>query len=338
MSERTTIGNVVYESVGSSNSNLLLKCNGTARIQWGNKLIDLIKNGKIAASSSDLIYVIKDESELRLDGLYILGNEDSLRLLIRKNGNTYNITDSDLYISASNKQQTTVEQKKQALENIGFYYNTLEEVNNANIENGLVYVLEDSNLYIIKDGNITSFRDSFQPATVAKSIIEGSNTSEYENNVSHNPRNEFVKGMIVMYSGLEEIPEGWGICDGRTYEYNGTITITPNLVNRFIKAVSNVSDVGAVDQTHLTYTNEFILREEHLPKHTHPHTHKISVLENNTESSKAIVVSSNSEDNTVPTLHTKIVTTQMNDEEQTWKNSSFKIEPNYYSLIFIIKL
>ena len=42
MSERTTIGGVTYESVGSSSSNLLLKCNGTARIQWGTKLIDLV--------------------------------------------------------------------------------------------------------------------------------------------------------------------------------------------------------------------------------------------------------------------------------------------------------
>jgi hypothetical protein len=50
MSERTTIGGTAYASVGSTSSTLLLKCNGTARIQWGNKLIDLIKNGKIASS------------------------------------------------------------------------------------------------------------------------------------------------------------------------------------------------------------------------------------------------------------------------------------------------
>jgi hypothetical protein len=32
MSERTTIGGTVYETVGSTSSNLLLRCNGTARI------------------------------------------------------------------------------------------------------------------------------------------------------------------------------------------------------------------------------------------------------------------------------------------------------------------
>ena len=54
MSERTTIGGIVYESIGSSSSNLLLKCNGTARIQWGEKLIDLVKNGKIACEKSEV--------------------------------------------------------------------------------------------------------------------------------------------------------------------------------------------------------------------------------------------------------------------------------------------
>jgi hypothetical protein len=32
MSEKTTIGGTIYETLGSSDSNLLLKCNGTARI------------------------------------------------------------------------------------------------------------------------------------------------------------------------------------------------------------------------------------------------------------------------------------------------------------------
>ncbi len=53
MRERTTIGGTVYETVGSSTSNLLLKCNGTARIQWGNTLIDLIKDGKLATSKQN---------------------------------------------------------------------------------------------------------------------------------------------------------------------------------------------------------------------------------------------------------------------------------------------
>lgn len=116
MSERTTIGGIVYESIGSSSSNLLLKCNGTARIQWGNKLIDLIKNGKLAT-----------------------------------------------------EEQTS----------------------------------------------------------------------------------QFTRGMIIMYSGTESIPEGWAICDGNTYSYKGVSSQTPNLINKFIKAVATASN-----------SNEYITTQE----------------------------------------------------------------------------
>ena len=88
MSERTTIGGTVYEAIGSSSSNLLLKCNGTARIQWGNKLIDLIKNGKIASEDSqELIFIVSDESQIKSDGIYVLTTEESNQLLVNKNGN-----------------------------------------------------------------------------------------------------------------------------------------------------------------------------------------------------------------------------------------------------------
>jgi hypothetical protein len=91
MSERTVIGGVSYETVGSSSSNLLLRCNGTARIQWGNKLIDLIKNGKIMSSESqDFIFKVASEEEIKKDGIYIVNvetEEDTKQeLLVFKNG------------------------------------------------------------------------------------------------------------------------------------------------------------------------------------------------------------------------------------------------------------
>ena len=174
MSERTTIGGTVYESIGSSSSNLLLKCNGTARIQWGNKLIDLIKNGKIASGdSSSQVSVISDISEIKSDGVYVLNKEQSLQLWICKNGEQYNLTGVDLYISASTKQDITAEQRKQALENIGMYYNTLDDVRSANITNGLVYVLEDSTLYTIKEGIISEFEAKLKTVTVETNNEQG---------------------------------------------------------------------------------------------------------------------------------------------------------------------
>ena len=171
MSERTTIGGTVYEAIGSSSSNLLLKCNGTARIQWGGKLIDLIKNGKIASEGSqELIFIIKDESEIKSDGIYVLTTEESDQLWISKDGNKYDFTGTDLYISASKPQNLTSDQKKQALDNIGMYYNTLDELQQAGIQNGIVYIIEEKALYTIKDGSIEEFEAKVKTIAVDKEI------------------------------------------------------------------------------------------------------------------------------------------------------------------------
>lgn len=167
MSERTTIGGTVYESIGSSSSNLLLKCNGTARIQWGNKLIDLIKNGKIASTNNqEQLFVIQDVSEIDSEGIYIINDNQFSQLWIYKNGQKYDLSGANLYISTQNKQDITSEQKKQAIENLGLYYNTLDEVKQSGIQNGIVYILDTKELYTIKNGNIEEFEAKIKSVIV----------------------------------------------------------------------------------------------------------------------------------------------------------------------------
>jgi hypothetical protein len=36
-----------------------------------------------------------------------------------------------------------------------------------------------------------------------------------------------MKGTIILYSGV--IPEGWGLCNGETYTYKNSTTVSPNL-------------------------------------------------------------------------------------------------------------
>lgn len=384
MSERTTIGGVAYETVGSSSSNLLLKCNGTARIQWGSKLIDLIKDGKIAAGSSEskeCVFVIDDVSQINSDGVYVLKTDAGSQLWVCKNGKHYNLSGTELYISASNKQDITVEQKQQAIKNLGLCYDTLEEAKNAGIQNGLVYITDESNLYTVKNGIFEEFQAKITSITVEQeqekeqeigNVINGSiqivlsvsdveylvlsnqrilsnypiyiknsakissenasdtygyrlymdkteahidsdivtsrhrivtpkiessnsdNTTGFQLytegdasylNVDHiNARkwSPFSKGMIMMFDGKADIPEGWAICDGRTYTYEGIETTTPNLVGRFIKAVTDITQVGVINQEHLTDKNDFTLTSEYLPEHSHPHkphTHTISEID-----------------------------------------------------------
>lgn len=49
MSDKINLFGKIFSSVGSSDSNFLIKTKGDVKIQWGNKFIDLIKNGKIVS-------------------------------------------------------------------------------------------------------------------------------------------------------------------------------------------------------------------------------------------------------------------------------------------------
>jgi hypothetical protein len=240
MMEKVTIGGINYESIGSSSSNLLLKCNGTARIQWGNKLIDLIKDGKIASGSNSglEINIISEESKIKSDGIYILNSEENSTFIIKKNGKCYNLNGTELYISTTNKQEITAEQKQQAGKNLGLYFDNLEEVKNSNVQNGLVYTLNTKKLYAIQNGAIEEFLIELQPVAV-----EQTNTNSGE---SINSSSKIVPGMIMMYSGMQEIPEGWALCDGLEHVYNNVTTVTPNLVEKFIRYNDSVENYEVV--------------------------------------------------------------------------------------------
>ena len=53
----------IFDSVGSSSSDLLLKTKGQVKIQWGNKFIDLIKDGKINFSKEFVQKMIDSSSK-----------------------------------------------------------------------------------------------------------------------------------------------------------------------------------------------------------------------------------------------------------------------------------
>ena len=57
---------------------------------------------------------------------------------------------------------------------------------------------------------------------------------------------KIVKGMIMMYSGTQEVPEGWALCDGSQHVYNNVITVTPNLVEKFIRYNDSVNSYDVV--------------------------------------------------------------------------------------------
>lgn len=145
-----------YQETGKSSSPLLLRSNGEIKLQWGNKFIDLIKNGKLNNQSDNILFTVSTTNDINKDGIYLVTEDNSIWFSL--NGTILQLSDSGTtYISYMTGQKTTAEQKYQALTNIGFYYKTLEEAQQANIVSGIIYIEGDNNLYYVKDGNLIKY-------------------------------------------------------------------------------------------------------------------------------------------------------------------------------------
>jgi microcystin-dependent protein len=180
--------------------------------------------------------------------------------------------------------------------------------------------------------------------------------------------------MIMMFDGQSEIPEGWAICDGKEHEYKGITTTTPNLIGKFIKAAESSGATGGNNEITIAASN---LPEHSHPHNPHSHTISgtqitIDSSENlNMESSAAFVtdvsfdtaqVSNSSGESFIggvssitpmsENIHTTggahthtatiaegtITDSESTEQSQQWDNAAINIEPEYYALIFIIKL
>lgn len=145
-----------YQETGKSSSPLLLRSNGEIKLQWGNKFIDLIKNGKLNNQSDNILFTVSTTNDINKDGIYLVTEDNSIWFSL--NGTILQLSDSGTtYISYMTEQKTTAEQKYQALTNIGFYYKTFEEAQQANIVSGIIYIEGDNNLYYVKDGNLIKY-------------------------------------------------------------------------------------------------------------------------------------------------------------------------------------
>lgn len=145
-----------YQETGSSSSPLLLRSNGEIKLQWGNKFIDLIKNGKVVSSDSEIITQVSSTEEMTKTGIYYNTTDSSYYASV--GGTTTALSDSGTtYVSFMAEQETTADQKYQALSNIGFYYKTLDAANNAGLTAGIIYNEADNKLYIIKEGVLSEY-------------------------------------------------------------------------------------------------------------------------------------------------------------------------------------
>lgn len=153
-----------YSQIGDTKSDFLIKTRGQVKIQWGSKFIDLLKDGKI---NCNLSFIYQSEKVGSKDGIYVTSDD---KITLKVGDKQLELSSNDSYISFLEKQELSSEQKYQALQNIGFIYNDLESVNNAELKNGIVYIEQNKKLYIITDGKLQEFSFSF-PDSISKPFI-----------------------------------------------------------------------------------------------------------------------------------------------------------------------
>ena len=149
-----------YSSAGSSSSDYLIKTRGKVKIQIGNKFIDLLKDGKINVDSK---FIFKEKEVGSKDGIYIIGDGEDTKVIISIGGSQIDLKGEigTTYVSFLGTQETTPEQKHTALQNIGFLYQNVSDVQSNGLKTGIVYVESEQKLYIVQDGQLTEFTIDF---------------------------------------------------------------------------------------------------------------------------------------------------------------------------------
>lgn len=149
-----------YSSAGSSSSDYLIKTRGKVKIQIGNKFIDLLKDGKINVDSK---FIFKEKEVGSKDGIYIIGDGEDAKVIISIGGSQIDLKGEvgTTYVSFLGTQETTPKQKHTALQNIGFLYKNVSDVQSNGLKTGIVYVESEQKLYIVQDGQLTKFTIDF---------------------------------------------------------------------------------------------------------------------------------------------------------------------------------
>lgn len=151
----TVIAGKPSNTIGDKDSQLVLR-GSSIKIQWGNKFIDVIKNGKLNTEIPSILHSVNSEDEIKENGIYLINEQ----VCININGTKkyLDITEDTAYVSFLTKQENiNQDQKQQALQNIGFYYNSIEDVKNSGITTGIVYVTSENKLYVVNQNQLIEY-------------------------------------------------------------------------------------------------------------------------------------------------------------------------------------
>lgn len=157
---KTNMFGKTYNTIGSTDSNFIIKTKGDLKVQWGGKFIDIIKNGKLASAGADILKVATSSDEISSNGIYLVPTEEGNEVWISIDGTKVNLAGEvgTTYVSfLAEQKEVTADQKYTALTNVGFYYETLEQAKASGIKAGIVFIPSEQKLYVIKDGQFSDY-------------------------------------------------------------------------------------------------------------------------------------------------------------------------------------
>ena len=170
---KTNMFGKTYNTIGSTDSNFLIKTKGDLKVQWGGKFIDIIKNGKLASAGANILKVASSSDEISSNGIYLVPTEEGNEVWVSIDGTKVNLAGEvgTTYVSfLAEQKEVTADQKYTALTNAGFYYETLEQAKASGIRAGIIFVQGDGKLYIAKEGELQDYYLTQQQLTGQKQV------------------------------------------------------------------------------------------------------------------------------------------------------------------------
>lgn len=252
-----------YQEAGSSSSPLLLRSNGEIKLQWGNKFIDLIKNGKINSEAKDYIFTVDTSDEIKANGIYLVTEDSSIWINVE--GTKTKLSDTDTtYVSFLTEQETTPEQKQQALTNLGLIYENIDALNKANLVTGLAYVVETNKLYLIQNKVVSEYQvtstlptsGKFDDLTISNLTIKNNTINSNQlvltiNNIPYLQLNDNILCSVpFLVDKLQSINYNYNKSGFALYQDNGKSVLDIDSINwRNIE-----SELPKNQKTYITYT------------------------------------------------------------------------------------
>ena len=252
-----------YQEAGSSSSPLLLRSNGEIKLQWGSKFIDLIKNGKINSEAKDYIFTVDTSDEIKANGIYLVTEDSSIWINVEGTKTKLSSTDTT-YVSFLTEQETTPEQKQQALTNLGLIYENIDSLNKANLITGLAYVVETNKLYLIQNGIVSEYQvastlptsGKFDDLTISNLTIKNDTINSSQlilaiNNVPYLQLNDNILCSVpLLVDKLQSINYNYNKSGFALYQDNGKSVLDVDSLNwRNIE-----SELPKNQKTYITYT------------------------------------------------------------------------------------